>query len=717
MRYADIVIDNRTDSTDRPYTYALGEISPEKIRPGSKVYVPFAKSRKLREGYVLSVSGEDEIDPRIRSRIRSIDHVDEDVSLTEESVRTSLWMRERYVCRCIDALRCFTPAGKKRTRSASAEAQSGETMEERSLDIAFTGRVISGGAGTGGGKGARGSDGTGTDDPQVSGSGEKTLTEEQAAALKEIREAIDSGEHRRFLLYGVTGSGKTEVYIRSVKETLERGRTAIVLVPEISLTPQIIQRFQEVFGEGSIATVHSKLTERKRYEQWQRIRSGEVKIVIGARSAVFAPVSDLGLIIIDEEHEATYKSDFTPKYDTAEVAFKRLADRDNRGVLILGSATPSVASFSRAKQGIYQLLTMRKRYNEVELPQVTVVDMRQELREGNRSMISRQLYEQMERQLHAGRQIMLMQNRRGYSTFISCRECGHVAVCPECGVSLTYHRSSGKLTCHYCGRQQDAPKVCPECGSRFIRYFGSGTEKVEETVRQLFPGYQTDRIDLDSVSRKGELTRRLKAFGKGETNILIGTQMIAKGLDFRNVGLVGIVAADLPLNIPDFRSPERAFQLITQAAGRAGRGDIKGSVVIQTYHPEHYAITFSAAQNYDGFFEEESEFRRLMNYPPFSDMIQVLFTAKDEETAEAGAQSWYDRLRSMMLPEDRQNVFTPQQAYISRIKGVYRYSMVLRCPGGKRKEYAQMLRRLKEEDVRDRRQYLAVVDINPYSFA
>lgn len=696
MRYADIIIDNKADNTDRPYTYACGELD---VRPGSKVFVPFARSRSLREGYCIAVREEDSLDESLRRKIRSIDHIDEDISLTEESIRTAVWMRGRYVCRCIDAIRCFTPAGRPRVRRSDGNQEPSE-------------RMLSG-------LSAEGAEEAEEAEKAEEKDGSRTLrlTDEQTEAVRRICEAINGGKHERFLLYGVTGSGKTQVYIRSVREVIDRGKTAIVLVPEISLTPQIIERFSEVFGEERIAVVHSKLTARNRYDQWQRIRSGQVRIVIGARSAVFAPVKDLGLIVIDEEHEATYKSDFTPKYDTTEVAIKRLSDRDSRGVLILGSATPSVTTFSRAGDGIYQVLPMRNRYNETALPEVTVVDMREELRTGNRSVISRQLREQMESQLDAGRQVMLLQNRRGYSTFVSCRECGHVAVCPECGLSLTYHRSAGKLSCHYCGYEQEVPDACPECGSRYIRYFGSGTEKIEETVRELFPDRTTDRIDLDAVRRRGELSRRLRAFGRGQTDILIGTQMIAKGLDFRNVGLVGIISADLSLNIPDYRSPERAFQLITQAAGRAGRGSVRGTVVIQTYNPEHYAIGYSARQDYDGFFAEELQFRRLMNYPPFSDMIQILFTAKAEDAAREGALSWYGRICGKLPPEDLANVLQPQPAYMGKIRDIYRYSLVIRCPRGKRKQYAELLRELKEEDAARRAGYLAIVDINPYSFA
>lgn len=672
MRYANVIIDNRSDSTDVPYTYGYEE--DLQIRPGSKVYLPFARSRNLREGYVVSLR--EEVSAGLSAKIRLIDHVDEEISLTGEMIRTAEWMRRRYVCRFIDAIRCFTPAGRRPKRQIRPEPKAEVQSEEK-----------------------------------------KALTGEQEQALREICGALRKGSHARFLLHGVTGSGKTEVYMRAAEEALQMGRTVIVLVPEISLTHQIVERFTGSFGQDRIAVLHSGLTQRQRFEEWKRIRQGEADIVIGARSAVFAPLSDIGLIIVDEEHETTYKSDSTPKYDTIEVAMKRLSDRDHQGVLVLGSATPSVVDYQRAQEGIYRILPMRKRYNETPLPQVRIADMRRELREGNRSVISGVLAEQMQEQMSSGRQVMLFLNRRGYSTFISCRECGYVARCPGCGLSLTYHSSSGRLACHYCGHEEPVPRVCPDCGSSHIRYFGSGTEKVEETVRQLFPDRQADRIDLDTISRKGELKKRLRAFEKGETDILIGTQIIAKGLDFRNVGLVGIISADASLNIPDFRSPERAFQLITQAAGRAGRGSAVGQVVIQTYEPDHYAVVHAARQDYHGFFEEEIAFRRIMDYPPFSDLIQVLFTAGEPELAEQGARRWYGELMRLLPPEERRSVLPPQEAYMSRIRDVYRYSLVMRCPAGRRAGYTKLLRSLKEKEAGAKAGYTAVVDINPYSFA
>ena len=319
--------------------------------------------------------------------------------------------------------------------------------------------------------------------------------------------------------------------------------------------------------------------------------------------------------------------------------------------------------------------------------------------------------------LEAGRQVILFLNRRGYSTFVSCRECGYVARCPGCGLSLTYHKAGGQAVCHYCGYHEPAPNKCPECGSKYIRYFGSGTEKLEEAVSDLFPEYAAERLDLDTVKRKGELTRKLKAFRSGKTQILIGTQIIAKGLDFRNVGLSGIVSADVSLNIPDFRSPERTFQLITQAAGRAGRGDSQGHVVIQTYSPEHYAVTFASQHDYKGFFETEKQLRAYMGYPPYSDLFQIVFTAKREDAAKDGAESWYERIRGRMTREDQEMVFPPQQAYLGKIKDIYRYSMLIKCPQGRRAEYSHIVEAVREEDIeKKKKDYTAIVDINPYSF-
>ena len=675
MKYANLVIDNKSDQTDQLYTY--GVKNDAKI--GSKVYVPFARSRNLREAYVVET--DEHSGDGLGKRLRYIEKVDDDVSLSEEMIRTALWMKKRYICRLIDAVNCFTPVGEKARRGQRKNPFAEEKGEPSSV---------------------------------------KELTLQQAQILQRIGEAAKAKKHMRFLLHGVTGSGKTEIYIRAAQQVLEQGRNVIVLVPEIALTGQIIDRFIGRFGSGKVAVLHSKLSLGERYDQWKKVRDGcdgDGQIVIGARSAVFAPLENIGLIVIDEEHETTYKSDHTPKYDTIEVALKRVQDKDNNGILLLGSATPSVVSYQRAQEGIYELLELTERYNKVVLPEVSIVDMREELKRGNRSIISSELCSKMKDTLEAGRQVILFLNRRGYSTFVSCRECGYVARCPGCGLSLTYHKAGGQAVCHYCGYHEPAPNKCPECGSKYIRYFGSGTEKLEEAVSDLFPEYAAERLDLDTVKRKGELTRKLKAFRSGKTQILIGTQIIAKGLDFRNVGLSGIVSADVSLNIPDFRSPERTFQLITQAAGRAGRGDSQGHVVIQTYSPEHYAVAFASQHDYKGFFETEKQLRAYMGYPPYSDLFQIVFTAKREDAAKDGAESWYERIRGRMAREDQEMVFPPQQAYLGKIKDIYRYSMLIKCPQGRRAEYSRIVAAVRKEDIeKKKKDYTAIVDINPYSF-
>lgn len=675
MKYANLVIDNKSDQTDQLYTYGV----KDDAKIGSKVYVPFARSRNLREAYVVETDGHS--GDGLGKRLRYIERVDDDVSLSEEMIRTALWMKKRYICRLIDAVNCFTPVGEKARRGQRKNPFAEEKGEPSSV---------------------------------------KELTLQQAQILQRIGEAAKAKKHMRFLLHGVTGSGKTEIYIRAAQQVLEQGRNVIVLVPEIALTGQIIDRFIGRFGSGKVAVLHSKLSLGERYDQWKKVRDGcdrDGQIVIGARSAVFAPLENIGLIVIDEEHETTYKSDHTPKYDTIEVALKRVQDKDNNGILLLGSATPSVVSYQRAQEGIYELLELTERYNKVVLPEVSIVDMREELKRGNRSIISSELCSKMKDTLEAGRQVILFLNRRGYSTFVSCRECGYVARCPGCGLSLTYHKTGGQAVCHYCGYHEPAPNKCPECGSKYIRYFGSGTEKLEEAVSDLFPEYAAERLDLDTVKRKGELTRKLKAFRSGKTQILIGTQIIAKGLDFRNVGLSGIVSADVSLNIPDFRSPERTFQLIAQAAGRAGRGDSQGHVVIQTYSPEHYAVAFASQHDYKGFFETEKQLRAYMGYPPYSDLFQIVFTAKREDAAKDGAESWYERIRGRMAREDQEMVFPPQQAYLGKIKDIYRYSMLIKCPQGRRAEYSRIVAAVREEDIeKKKKDYTAIVDINPYSF-
>ena len=502
--------------------------------------------------------------------------------------------------------------------------------------------------------------------------------------------------------------------MRAIDQCLKDGQTAIMMVPEISLTKQIIDRFIGRFGYENIAVLHSKLSLGERYDEWIRIRSGKVKIVIGARSAVFAPLENIGIIVLDEEHESTYKSDMTPKYDTVEVAIKRAGYWS--GVVVLGSATPSVVSTYRGMENLYQRIELKERYNKVPLPFVETVDMREELKEGNKSIISRALFDHMTESLSKGRQIILFLNRRGYATFLSCRSCGYVARCSRCGISLTYHKETNKMCCHYCGYSEPVPKVCPSCSSRYIKFFGTGTEKVDETIKTLFPQATTARLDLDTIRKKGSMESILDQFGRNKIQILIGTQLVAKGLDFRNVGLVGIISADVTLHIPDFRSAERAFQLITQAAGRAGRGDEPGQVVIQTYTPENYAIEAAGSQDYKRFYETEIKLREYLEYPPFSDLVQVTFESSEKEEARRAADLWMNELKALMDGDREERIFPPQSGGKSKDQESYKYHMIIKSPPGQRNTYMGALEKLKEMNNTGKKcRYTISIDVNPYS--
>ena len=530
MKYINVVIDNNSRHTDTYYTYGTSL----DVKKGDIVKVPFNRGNKLKSAYVFQDDVVPECDPAI---IKEIESLDGNISLTSEIMDTCIWMKRRYGIKYLDAVKCFAPNGKP--------AKEGKEKEPYK-DVAGEPQII------------------------------KQLTDEQAMALAQIRQAVQEGRQENFLIHGVTSSGKTEVYMQTIAEVIAAGKTAIMLVPEIALTKQITDRFIARFGKENIAVLHSKLTKRERFDEWMRIRKGQAKIVIGARLGVFAPLDNIGVIILDEEHEATYKSDMTPKYDTVDIALKRLMYFD--GILILGSATPSVVSYQRAREGIYHLIELKQRYNNTPLPKVELVDMREELKAGNRTIFSDRLYRKSVEALEKGKQIILFLNRRGYSTFISCRECGEVLQCPQCGISLTYHKRENAGICHYCGRKFRVPDSCPTCGSHYIKYFGTGTEKVEEFTRELFPDKNIERLDLDTAKNNREINRIIGNFSKGRTDILIGTQLVAKGLDFKNVGLVGVVSADVSLNVPDYRSTERTFQLVTHVAGRAGRGGEEGLV-------------------------------------------------------------------------------------------------------------------------------------------
>ena len=674
MKYADVVIDNNTDATDSFYTYAIPEDMD--VFVGCKVYLSFGMHNRQTEGYVVDIKDEK---PDGIKNIKKISSVDADVCLSEEAVRTAIWMHNRCLCRYIEALKCFLPVSdvKRKTKDPF------ENIEISSEDA----------------------------DPKI-------LTEEQSDALNKISSYIQ-GEYPAddfngiFLLKGVTGSGKTEVYLQAAKIAAEDGRQSIILVPEISLTPQLVARFVSRFGKENVAILHSKLTPTQRAAEYKRIESGSISVVIGARSAIFAPLGNIGLIVLDEEHETSYKSDKSPKYDTIEVATKRAMD--SKAALVLGSATPSVTDYYRAEKGIFKLLELKSRYNRVSMPNVEIVDMTAEIKAGNRSVFSRSLADGIQEQLSEGKQVILFLNRRGYSSYISCRECGYVVRCNECGISMPYHKDDNACVCHYCGRKVRLPKQCPDCGSKLIGGYGVGTQQVEEKAQELFPDAKIERLDLDSIKKKGELESTLKRFEKKKTDILIGTQLVAKGLDFANVGLVGIISADVTLNIPDFRSSERTFQLVTQAAGRAGRGDEVGHVIIQTYNPDSDVLISAANHDYDSFYSNEIKIRNAAMYPPFADIFQVMVLDEDQEKAEDYARVCAEWLRSM-VPEGTY-VLGPAAPALTKNSGMFRYQILIKSPAGNRRQISNLVRDLKErhENLKNSAK-LITVDINPFSF-
>ena len=496
-------------------------------------------------------------------------------------------------------------------------------------------------------------------------------TSEQAQALTLLREEEQKAQKRPVLLHGVTGSGKTEIYMQLIEHVIMAGKQAIVLVPEISLTPQIMERFISRFGKR-VSVTHSRLSLGERLDQWRKARDGEISIIIGPRSALFMPFSNLGVIVMDECHESSYISDVTPKYHTREVA-RKLSELTG-ALLVMGSATPDIDSYHRAVTGEFLLLQLKERTKGSRLPEVFVTDMRKELEDGNRSAFGLPLQQAIRENLEKGQQTMLFLNRRGYSTFVSCRKCGEALTCPSCNVSYTYHASDKALVCHYCGKEVPVPKTCPSCGSHYIRYFGTGTQKIEEETRRLFPEASILRMDADTTTGKNGHARILELFGKGKADILIGTQMIAKGHDFPNVTLVGILAADLSLNLGTYQAAETCFQLITQAAGRAGRGELAGRVFIQTYQPENHAIRMAAAQDYEGFYQEEILLRQAMEYPPFSHIFSVLITGEMEQEVILAAQ----RLGAYMNHYAERagcTVVGPAPAPLPKFRGEFRWQI------------------------------------------
>ncbi|MEH7305907.1 primosomal protein N' [Neobacillus drentensis] len=534
------------------------------------------------------------------------------------------------------------------------------------------------------------------------------LTNSQQIAIEPILNAIETDRHEVFLLYGVTGSGKTEIYLQSIQEVIERGQEAIVLVPEISLTPQMVNRFKGRFGD-LVAVLHSGLSAGEKYDEWRKIQRKEVKVAVGARSAIFAPFENLGIIIIDEEHETSYKQEEMPRYHAKDVAIERA--KTYNCPVVLGSATPSLESFARAQKNVYHLLSLPKRMNNQTLPSVEIIDMREELRNGNRSMFSQKLFDMLKDRIEKKQQSVLFLNKRGHSSFVMCRDCGYVMNCPNCDISLTYHRVHEQMKCHYCGYESHVPKHCPECSSEYIRYFGTGTQKVEDELGKILPEARVIRMDVDTTGKKGSHERLLTDFQNGKADILLGTQMIAKGLDFPNITLVGVLSADTMLHLPDFRASEKTFQLLTQVSGRAGRHQLPGEVIIQTYTPEHYSVELAGTQDYDLFYQREMMMRKAHHYPPFYYLSLITISHDQLMTVVTATEKIVNYVRSQVSNDAV--VLGPAASPIPRINNRYRYQCLIKYK--REPNLTKMLKTILDQYQADTKSGLMVtIDVNPF---
>ena len=705
MIYADVIIDISSDKLDRSFQYRVPERLENEIKAGMVVSIPFGNSRQLRKGYVTGLSGKPKIDP---GKLKEISDICSGEETTESRlIALAAWMKENYGSTMIQALRTVLPIQEKikakekkyicldisedtgyqllekleKTRFKARTRLLRELLKKKRLDFTQASKEL----------GAtslvvkkmqeqgiirieydeilRNSLDT-TDIPKED---QMMLTDEQEAAVRQIQEEWENPLPRPVLIEGVTGSGKTQVYMKLIEWTLSRGEEAIVLIPEIALTYQTMRRFYARFG-NKVSVINSRQSQGERYDQFKRAKRGEVQVMIGPRSALFTPFANLGLIVIDEEHEPSYKSESSPRYHARETAIQRASLEHAK--VVMGSATPSVEAYNKAVNGEYGLVQLNARYGSRPMPEVSIVDLREELKVGNRSVLSRELKDKMKHRFEKKEQVMLFLNRRGYAGFVSCRSCGHVMKCPHCDVSLSEH-NNGRLLCHYCGYETVKPQTCPICGSAYIGGFKAGTQQIEKVVREFFPGIRTLRMDFDTTRTKGSYEKILASFAAHEADVLIGTQMIVKGHDFPDVTLVGVVAADLSLNAEDYRCAERTFQLLCQAAGRGGRGDKPGEAVIQTYHPEHYSIQAAAVQDYQAFYEEEMSYRMLLDYPPAAHMLAVLGSGPEDERL-VQAMHYLKLYIQRIYKENDLHVIGPAYAAVGKVKDIYRQVIYLK---------------------------------------
>ena len=701
--YADIIIDISHEKVDRPFQYRIPEALRGAVYPGVKVCVPFGRGNQPRVGYVVELSDETEYP---KDKIKEILSVDEKGMTADNlQIRIAYWLKRQYGSTMITALKTVLPVKQKMSQKVrkkvvrkigageleemialcekkhqTAKARVLHAMEEEEiLPYELLRQKLNVSAAT-----LQSLEKQGVLEiqqevyyrnpvKQLTVSDKRVeLREDQLHIIQDVLADYQRKEPGTYLVHGITGSGKTEVYLGIIEQMVKLGRQAIVLIPEIALTYQTLLRFYKRFGDR-VSVINSSLSAGEKFDQLTRASRGELDVMIGPRSALFTPFPNLGVIIMDEEHENSYKSESMPKYHARETAIY-IASLYGASV-VLGSATPSVDAYYRARNGEYKLYQMQSRPAGSSLPTVYTVDLREELKQGNRSVFSRKLRELMEQRLEKKEQIILFLNRRGYAGFISCRSCGHVMKCPHCDVSLSEHRN-GKLVCHYCGYEEILQKKCPVCGSRYLMGFKAGTEQIEEAVHREFPKARVLRMDADTTKNKGSYEQILSSFAEQEADILLGTQMIVKGHDFPGVTLVGVLAADLSLNQNDYRAGERTFQLLTQAAGRAGRGEKPGEVVIQTYQPDHYSIVHAAAQDYEGFYEEEIAYRELMEYPPVQHMLAVLVISREQEEGESLAGQMAQLIRER--GEETLHVVGPAEASIAKMQDLYRYIFYIR---------------------------------------
>ncbi len=719
-RYADVIIEISHEKVDRPFCYKIPQELAGAVYPGVRVHVPFGKGNQDKTGYVVELADETDYPAEKLKTITSVD--EKGISVESSQIQIAYWLKRQYGSTMITALKTVLPVKQKlkrlekkkvtlklgreqlpevirqcESRRQSARVRVLQALAQEEIlpydlirqKLNVTAAALQSMEEQGYLKIESEPYYRNPVRPVETADKRVPLTETQRHIIEDVMQDYRAGVPRTYLVHGVTGSGKTEVYIGIIEQMVSMGKQAIVLIPEIALTYQTLLRFYKRFGDR-VSVMNSTLSMGEKYDQTERARQGLIDVIIGPRSALFTPFPDLGVIIVDEEHESSYKSESMPKYHARETAVQ-IASMHGASV-VLGSATPSLEAYSRARQGEYKLYQMMERQGAGRLPEVYTIDLREELKQGNRSVFSRKLQELMRQRLERQEQIILFLNRRGYAGFVSCRACGHVMKCPHCDVSLSEHRN-GMLVCHYCGYEEPKKRKCPVCGSNYLMGFKAGTEQIEEAVHRQFPEARVLRMDADTTRTKESYEKILSAFADRKADILVGTQMIVKGHDFPNVTLVGVLAADLSLNQNDYRAGERTFQLLTQAAGRAGRGRIPGEVVIQTYQPEHYSIVYAARQDYEGFYEEEMAYRDLMQYPPAAHLLAVLITSGRQEQGEELCRKMTDlvnekadALRSggnTLRPtqaacEDGLHVIGPAEATIGKINDLYRHVFYVR---------------------------------------